>query len=313
MSAKLAAALAAASLYLLSSLAQAAPKEKPSALTAPVASPSGHLESYRDLISKAHNLTLQRDRLQATQVLVHGLQRETKNSFAYKELLQSLDELSGLFYTDKAQSLNSLADSLTETKPKEATEHYQEALRLEEGNLSILKSLARTQLQQGDCDHADGAVKLAEGIHPYSAEVKLLRLQVLDCQKNIEALGAALSAKDLDLEGVERFAKGLQAKELLRKKDLRKAKSLIAAWETAAPDYPEVWYWKWQLSLLQEPADHTSAVRYVQLCQNLSPRKKKSYNLDLELCKGREKAEAFLKSNGVEPSPSPTNEHGNEK
>src|SRR4051812_12466574 len=86
-------------------------------------------ESYKDLISKARHLTFQRDRLQATQVLVRGLQHEPKNSTAHKELLATLDELSGVFYTDKAQGLFFAAEGLELDKTKDAIEKLNEALR----------------------------------------------------------------------------------------------------------------------------------------------------------------------------------------
>ncbi len=59
--------------------------------------PAKKVEGYKDLISKARHLTFQRDRLQATQVLIRGIQREPKNTNAHKELLAALDELSGVF------------------------------------------------------------------------------------------------------------------------------------------------------------------------------------------------------------------------
>jgi hypothetical protein len=79
----------------------------------------------------------------------------------------------------------------------------------------------------------------------------------------------------------------------------------LQTWESQAPSYPELHYWKWQYGQLAGVPDRASAIKYLQLCQNLTPRKRKSYNLDVDLCKGKEAVDAFLKESGFVPS-SPT-------
>lgn len=261
--------------------------------------PTKKVESYKDLISKARHLTLQRDRLQATQVLNRGILREPKNSTAHKEMVAALDELSGAFYTEKAQSLFLLADGLEYEKPKESIEKLNEALRLEEGNFSILKALGRSHLRLGECSAASKSIAAAKDLNAYSPEIRLLSLQLADCEKNYEQLNVLLSAKADESDQTERFTKGIRIRELQRKNDLKGAKALLSAWEAAHPDYPEVYYWKWALSG-NSPSDRATAQKYMNLCQNLTPRKKKSYNLDLELCKSVEKVEEALKTAATE-------------
>lgn len=266
--------------------------------TALLASP-GKVESYKDLISKARHLTFQRDRLQASQVLLRGIQREAKNSSAQKELIAALEELSSVFYTEKAQSLFLLADAMEGEKLREAVEKLNEALRLEEGNLSILKALGRVHLRLGECGAASKSVTEGLAINPFSSEMKLLNLQLLDCEKNYSQLAAALNAKIDEGDPTEKFTKGIRLREMQRKGEIKGAKALLAAWEAAQPDYPEVYYWKWALSGNSPgavPTDRSAAQKYLALCQNLTPRKKKSYNLDLELCKSVEKVDEALKA-----------------
>jgi hypothetical protein len=107
---------------------------------------SAGLETYRDLIQKAQNLTLQRDRLQTSQILLRGLQRETKGSVAYRELARALNELTTVFYTEKAQTYFVSGESLMMAHPHDATAPLQEALKLEEGNVAVLRALARAHL-----------------------------------------------------------------------------------------------------------------------------------------------------------------------
>lgn len=264
------------------------PSKKPSSQT--------QLETYKDLIAKAQNLTLQRDRLQASQILLRAIAREPKNSVGYKELTKALQELTTVFYTERAQSAFIAGEANLPLKPKEALESFQESLRLEDGNVTVLKAIARQHLIQGECEKADGFVKSAENLDPYSAEVYLLRLQAWDCAKATSFLEEKLFTSDAQLIGVEPYVRGLQMRELIRKSEFKKAKTTLEKWAAGSKDYPEVSYWTFELSKAQGSApDKAAAARYVQLCQNLTPRKRKSYNLDVDLCKARETVEAYLK------------------
>jgi tetratricopeptide (TPR) repeat protein len=256
--------------------------------------PQKPTETYQDLIEKAQNLSLQKDRLQASQILVRAIARETKGSGAYKALTQSLDELMNAFYTEKAQSTFTAAESSLLLKPREAIDGFTEALRLEDGNVTVIKALARAHLTLAECDKADGFVTKAESLDPYSAEILLLRLQVLDCNKQSEVLSAKLFPLDPSLVPLENFVHALQIKDLIRREETKKAKAVATQWESSEPSYPEVYYWKWMLSKDDKP-DRAAAHKYVELCQNLSPRKRKSYNLDVDLCKGKETVDTFLK------------------
>ncbi len=256
---------------------------------------STQLENHQDLILKAQNLSLQQDRLQASQVLVRGLQRESRHSQAFKELSRALDELTGVFYTEKAQNAFAAAESLAESKPRDAIDSYNEALKIEDRNVTVLKALSRVHLRLDECDRAESRVKLAEDTNPFSGEIKLLRLQVLACQKNFDELASRLQSAEGDLEDLKKFTHAMRVQEHLKTKDVRKARTEIAEWETRMPDYPEIFFWRWEISKIAGSPDRTDAARYLQLCQNLSARKRKSFALDVNLCRGRELAEAFLK------------------
>jgi hypothetical protein len=304
-----AAAFAAAAVFV-PILALATKSDKPKSEKAKPSPSASRLETHVDLIQKAQNLTLQRDRLQASQLLTRALQKESRGSVAHRELAKALDELTSVFYSERAQGLFAAGESAAETRPRDALAHYQEALRVEDGNVTVLKALARTHLVMSDCDRADAATRSAEAINEFSAEVKLLRLQVLACQRNFDSLRLRLADFTADLEPVEAFTRGIQMRSLHQdklaendEKELKKAKSLLAAWESASPDYPELHFWKWEHSRLVGTPDRASALRYSRLCQNLTPRKRKSYSADVELCKGKDAVDKFLKESA---SPTPT-------
>ncbi|MCM2282153.1 MAG: hypothetical protein NDI61_09940 [Bdellovibrionaceae bacterium] len=287
----------------LASEARGTPEPRVSPTTDAVgkgASARPQMETYKDLIEKARNLTLQRDRIQASQVLIRGLRKEARASAGYKEMVKALDELSGLFYTEKGQTLFSLAESLVTQKPREAVENYQAALRVEDGNVSVLKALARVHLLLAECDLAGAVAEQAETFNPTSAEVRLLKLQVADCAGHGEKVSELLALVDVETAPVDRFLQSMKIKDGLRKRDMKKARALINSWEAAQPEYPEVHFWKWKVSVSAGATDRAAAAKYVQLCQSLSPRAKKSYSLDVELCKQREVVEEFLKGAGDE-------------
>ena len=262
-------------------------------------------EGYKDLVQKAQNLTLQHDRLQASQVLIRGIQREPKGSAAHKELMKTLDELTSVFYTERAQGAFVAGESLAQAKPREAIESFLEALRLEDGNLAVLKAVARLHLVLNECDKADGYVRSAEGLSPFSPEVILLRVQVLGCAKNSDGLEAKLAAAHTDLEPVMKYVRVIEIKDLARRKEYKKAKTVLAGWEALAPGYPEVSFWKFELSRLSGgPVERAAAVQYSQACQNMTVRARKSFNLDVELCKGKGAVDAYLRETGLKPAPS---------
>ncbi len=258
-------------------------------------------ENHKNLIEKARNLTLQRDRLQASQVLQRALQKEPKASPAFKEMSRALDELMLLFYTEKGQSLFTQADAAIDSNPKAAIDSYNAALRAEDGNVSVLMALARAHLRLEECAKAEAFIKQAESMNPYSPEVKLLRLQALSCTGSFDQLSQQLSqlndANMSELSSVEKYLKTFQIQEAIRKKDFKKAKSIQSAWEIANAEYPEVYFWKYKLSSIEGGnSDRSAGAKYVQLCQTMSVRKKKTYNLDVELCRSREKIEEELKT-----------------
>ena len=252
-------------------------------------------ESFKELILKSQNLSLQHDRLQACQILQRALQKEPRNTVGYKELKESLESLSTVFYTDQAQAIFAQGEALSENKTKEAIEKFQEALKLEEGNIAILKSLARAQLRIDDCRGAETTLKSAENFDSITAEFQLLKIQNFQCRKDENSIKDALESKEIDLEGVEKYLKVFSIEQSYFKKDYKKAKQLISNWEAQSPEYPEVYFWKWQTSAALGTPDRQSAQKYLQLCKGLSARKRKLFNLDVDLCKGIDEVEAKLK------------------
>jgi hypothetical protein len=272
-------------------------------------------------IEKARELVLKGDRTAAIKFLKDA-SRETptvmsksksKHVESSQELTQAWLEIAEIFLTDKGQNQFSLAESIWLTKPKDALDVLTPLLKVEDGNLQVSRLGARSALRINDCVRADAFVQQAEIVFPLGPEVKLLRQQAQDCLNGTNAalpsLKISAESEATEVEGAFRL---LAVKDALRRKDLKQARIAISAWETSksasVADNPQFWYWKWRVSIFQSngetaPAtgrdasrDRAAARKYLRLCSEMTPRRRKNFAIYPELCLATETVESDLKS-----------------
>lgn len=255
------------------------------------------------------------------------LEKKTNSSQSSKnllrtDLLRTWDEIATLFLSDKAQNQFALAESLWLTKPKEAVEILQSVTAMEIGNVSVAILGARAALRNSDCSRADTFAKDAEKIFAPNLEVRLVRLQVQSCllgdQHSLPPLKIVSSESTPEWGELDSAIRLLIVRDLWRRKDVKGARAAVIAWETQAPEDPEVWYWKWKTSeplALRNGAagesttgqdfatnrdrterDRTAARNYLRICHEMSPRRRKLYSIHPELCLSTETVESDLKS-----------------
>lgn len=253
------------------------------------------VENYQDIITKAQNLSLQRDRLQATQILIRAAEKEKVGGKAHKSLLASLEQLSTMFYSEKAQREYELAESLLGGKDELAISKYQAAMGLEEGNLTILVGLAAVLIKNADCAKAGGIIETAKTFNPFSQDLRVLQIKNQIC----------LDTNKPDLAKIKDEATFLEPGSLW----LSEARFLLAYWsgeeerakiflkEFGHKDakYPEFYYWKWKVfeNMKQERA--LAGQTYLELCKSLSFEKRKRYRLEPMLCSRIAEVEKDLK------------------
>ncbi|MEZ0392161.1 MAG: hypothetical protein ACAH59_08105, partial [Pseudobdellovibrionaceae bacterium] len=144
-------------------------------------------ETYRDIIEKSYNLSLQKDRAQAMTILMSAFKRESKKSVAQKELAAAIDQVGKVFYSDKAQQLYELALSLRLTDSPTAFSKLQDASRLEPENISIEVALARQLISNGDCDGAQARILKQKEYLPAIEDLRLASAQAQLCNgKTVE-------------------------------------------------------------------------------------------------------------------------------
>jgi hypothetical protein len=227
------------------------------------------------------------------------------------ELLRNWEEIATVFLSDKAQNQHALAESLWLSRPKEAVDLLQAVMPLEVGNLSVVLLGARAALRALDCSRAESFAKEAERIFAPSLEVRLIRLQVQSClisdQPNLPPLKIVSNDYPIDWGGLDSAIRLLVVKDLWRRKDAKGARAATVAWESQAPEDPELWYWKWKTSEEQDSKssglmsaaavrDRNAARNYLRICHEMTPRRRKMYSVHPELCLATESVESDLKS-----------------
>lgn len=260
-------------------------------LAGAVAAPPGpEKETYKGLISAAENLSLQKDRLQATQILVRALQKE-KSLAARKELLASLHELSEVLYTEKAQHLFELGESLRLGQPALALERYGEALRLEPGNIAVLRAMARAQLTLGTCDRVSDTAAQGLELNPYSEELLLLRAQALSCLSRTKDSKLVLEKIDVKKSPLRFYFEAVRVQNLVFEDKLGLAEEDLKKLIEQDPTFAESYYWMGQIKAKQKSDPLEWNQKYVRLCQALTPAIRRKYVNEPRLCLERKNVE----------------------
>ncbi len=285
--------------------------------SATLASPKSAMNAQ---LEQARELVLKGEKLEA----LSGLSKFYKGGFEASakpsqrtEFLKTWEEIANLFLTDKAQNHFSLAESLWMSRPKEAVEFLQTASQQEPGNLQIAILGARSALRAQDCVRADAFSKEAEKIFAPGLEARLVRLQAQLCALRTLAQAPALTIKPLSDAGefwreFDSAVRALVVGDLWRRGEVKAAKAAVTAWETQAASDPEMWYWKWKVSDAEtddigskssktsgrgaKAKDRTAARSYLRICNELTPRRRKSFSMHPELCLWTETVESDLKS-----------------
>ena len=249
-------------------------------------------------IEKARELVLKGDRMGAIKALKELHHEATKESV--RELQQAWLEVAEIFLSDKGQNQYSLAESIWLQRPKDAVDILNSLAKAEDGNLSVSRLGARAALRVTDCAKAEVFVQQAEQAYAVGPDVRLLRLQLQDCQKGTAAsVSSPMVAIEVDGSELESSFRALAVKDALRRKDVKAAVSALTAWEQRAVlragDDPEYWYWKWKTS---PPTlrDRNAARKYLRLCAEMTPRRRKTFASNPEFCLATETVESELKS-----------------
>jgi tetratricopeptide (TPR) repeat protein len=251
-------------------------------------------ETYKDIISKAHNLVLQKDRQQAQNILLAALKNEKANTKAHKELKNTLSEISNVFLSDKSQQMYELSLSLKRTDLNQAQQRLGEALRMEPDNVTLLLESARQSLMKNECSNAEEMANKAQKLIPGDDELMLVQAQIRLCENDLvgyQKIKDAATTTNFPLEWT-----ALDVDRSVREKNFLKAKEALTQFKKISKQHPESNYWSWKLDNEQKVPNADAAQKYVMSCRNLSVQVARQYRLDPWLCGHVAEAENYLKN-----------------
>lgn len=284
----LGAALKGVALFLFGAIALAAPADLKSKKS----------ETSKDIIEKAYNLSLQKDRSQAINILVSAIKQENFHTGNTSEMLKALQQVSYLFYSDRAQQNYELALSSRRADPAQAQQKLIEALRVENDNLSLFNEMQRIILIRGDCSAALENITKERLQDPFDENLILLQAQANACLNKWDAYVKTRDLIDYRKSPQLKFWLSLEIEYQLSLKNGSKAKELQANLAKLDPKYPEANYWNWRV--LTGPEKSEIGQKYVKECKNLSAVLYRLYMTDVNLCRRMVEVETASKaSNGT--------------
>jgi tetratricopeptide (TPR) repeat protein len=253
-------------------------------------------ETYRDIIRKAQNLSLQKDRAQAISLLVGAMKKESKkNISAQREIAETLSQAAQVFYSDKTQQLYELALSVQASDLSAALAKLQEASRLEPDNVSIEIALARLLVASSDCGGAANRLNKFQDLFFAVEELRLLSSQISLCQGRTDKHPATKSPADQKNSGLAVFWQAIEIENLLKLGNAAKALEDAEGLHKSEPQFPEAVYWIWRSELELKRRPEKSAQKYLNLCKTLTSRQRRQYLQEPLLCRRTVEVETFLK------------------
>lgn len=251
-------------------------------------------ETYKDLIDKAYNLSLQQDRPQAISILVTAMKRESRKAQPPKELTQALEDISTMFYSDKAQQLFETGLSLKASDPALAVSKFNEALRLEPENLSIQTETIRLQIYSNDCAGAQKLIKKIQEINPFNDTIRLHAYQSAIC---LGAYDQADQPTQIENKKSQNycFYGAAEIERAYKKAEFNKALDRLTALEAACKQYPELYYWRWKIESELKMKNEKSGLSYIAACKKLSAKQVRELAGDPNLCRRIVEVESVVK------------------
>lgn len=257
-------------------------------------------ETYKDIIEKAYNLSLQRDRQQALNILASAIKRETRPSNIL-ELKKTMSEVATVFFSDKVQQLYETGVSLSRGDVSQAYEKILEAARVEPDNSLIVVELARLMIARGDCKGAFETVRKQAVLVPYDEDLKLAQAQAWACQSKWAEYQKILDSVSLKKSSLQKFWYALEAQRFLDLNNPAKCLESLNQLRKIDDKYPELFYWTWKLSRQQKKSKPEEAQKYVMTCKNISANQYRQYMIDPMLCRRVNEVEGELR--GINGTP----------
>lgn len=242
-------------------------------------------ETYQDLIAKAQNLALQKDRQQAMNILANAIRKENSKTQANNELKKSLNEISIIFFDDRTQQLYEVAITLKRTDLNQALQKITEAQRAEPDNSLLALEQARILIGKSDCSNAEEVAAKQLLQDPYFEELSLARAQAAQCMGKLLPVARSGELPDVKKSIFAKFWLMLEVEKRIKDKNLAKASEVLASVKKLDNKYPEIDYWHWKIDQLVRKKKSILAEKYIMTCKNISAHLYRQYMMDPMLCR----------------------------
>ncbi|KYG66752.1 hypothetical protein AZI86_06830 [Bdellovibrio bacteriovorus] len=257
-------------------------------------------ETYKDIIEKAYNLSLQKDRQQALNILMSALQKESRPA-AVAEIKKAVDEIAHIFFSDKAQQLYESGVSLRKNELPQSYDKLIEASRIEPDNFAIAEELARVMIARNDCKNAQETVQKQLNTVKHDEDLKLTLAQSLACQDKWAEYQKVFESFPVKKSPNMKYWLALEVEKNMSSKSMTKAQENLASLKKADEKYPEAFYWSWRFDMAQKRSNLEEAQKYVMTCKNISANQYRQYMIDPMLCRRIIEVEAEMKGANGRP------------
>lgn len=259
-------------------------------------------ENYKDIIKKAQNLILQKDRPQALNLLDQALKLEAPKSQSYLEIKKQISFISRIFLIEKAQQAYELALSLHRQDPNQALTRVRDGLKLEPDNLNLLLEEARLHMLKADCGNS--LEILQKKIHKVlfqDEEVQLLSFQQSLCSRDKQAsTGMTKStATEIATSNLKLFWSLAELEQSSLEKNETLSKEILKSLKTSNQKHPDLNYWNFKLTAKTDAERASWGQKYILSCQSLSQKALREFLIDPYLCTRVAEVEKALKKLGA--------------
>jgi tetratricopeptide (TPR) repeat protein len=251
-------------------------------------------EPGNSAVEQAQALAKKKNRTEACAVLQKSLAEMTPASKSRPKVLEALNQISRLFFTDKGQKEFEAGQATMWDSPDMALSHLKTALAVENDNLLILDNIVRIQLMKQECDAAAGTIASARKINPYSSEAAILELRTLVCQRDFTGFKDKAKSIVTADKWEEAYIQYLIAQELMQNQNWKKAFDTLSKVTEEQPQFPEAYFWMAKAGIELEKDTEAQYQKYVSLCKALTTRDKRRFSLEPKLCVNQKDAEDEL-------------------
>lgn len=208
----------------------------------------------KEIIEIAQNLILQKDRDQATRLLIKAVISE-KNKKVQQEIKLILRDLGSLFLYDKSQQEYELSVSFKKADPTKWIAAIERAQKIEPDNTLIVMEIIRNHVNKKSIEKAKEALDEAYAKNPFDRNMILAALFLALANKdNKEINNLKLRLKDLQLPNYEAIVAYVDFLEKMANQNNEKALSSLVSLKKEDPQNPQIGYWENRLSNRPEPA-----------------------------------------------------------